>query len=307
MRGLTLSKQFYEEIGRPALLRALEQEGLRADIFWAAGLVGEGSDCFGFDDAVSRDHDWGPGFCIWLTDEQFDLYGSLLQAAYDRLPASYCGYQRRESALAGKRVGVFRIREFYKRFLGTSDIDALTSLQWLYLPQQYLAVAVNGEVFEDADGTFSAIRRRLLQGYPEDVKKKKLAAALAKMAREGQYNLPRCLKRGDGVAAFLAGAEFADQAMQAIYLLKNRYAPYYKWAFRGLRELEGCGELAQLIKEFAGSLSAQGAEAIAQAMVGELQKEGLTTSESGFLQDHAVLILEGIGDPLLRNRHLLEG
>lgn len=62
MRGLELAERFYEEVGRPLLTEEYPFELPRI----AVGLVGEGSECFGFDDEVSRDHDWGPGFCICL-------------------------------------------------------------------------------------------------------------------------------------------------------------------------------------------------------------------------------------------------
>ena len=57
MQGLELAKRYYEEVGRPMLEREFPELLPRL----AAGLVGEGSECLGFDDAISQDHDFGAG------------------------------------------------------------------------------------------------------------------------------------------------------------------------------------------------------------------------------------------------------
>ena len=65
MNGLELSRAFFETWGRPILEESFPQ--LRP--FLAVGLCGPGSECFGYDDAVSRDHDFEPGFCLFLPEE----------------------------------------------------------------------------------------------------------------------------------------------------------------------------------------------------------------------------------------------
>ena len=65
MNGLELSRAFYEQYGAPMLHEQFpDQEGSIA-----VGLIGSGSECLGFDDEVSRDHDFEPGFCLLLPDE----------------------------------------------------------------------------------------------------------------------------------------------------------------------------------------------------------------------------------------------
>ena len=65
MNGLKLSRAFYEEYGAPMIQ---EQFPAQAGLI-AVGLLGSGSETLGFDDEVSRDHDFEPGFCLLLPDE----------------------------------------------------------------------------------------------------------------------------------------------------------------------------------------------------------------------------------------------
>jgi len=52
---MRINKQFYEEAAAPMISRQFPAYESRI----AVGVAGEGSDCFGFDDAISRDHDFG--------------------------------------------------------------------------------------------------------------------------------------------------------------------------------------------------------------------------------------------------------
>ena len=96
MKGLELSRAYYEEYGKPMIDTQLAQY----KPYLAAGLVGEGSECLGFDDELSTDHDFGPAFCLWVPEELYAKAGTEMQRAYDSLPASYKGYTRITSAQA---------------------------------------------------------------------------------------------------------------------------------------------------------------------------------------------------------------
>ena len=71
MKGLELARRYWEEVGRPAFEKGCPKVLEKASV----GLAGEGSECFGFDDEYSQDHDWGPGFCVWLSDEDYKEFG----------------------------------------------------------------------------------------------------------------------------------------------------------------------------------------------------------------------------------------
>lgn len=264
----------------------------------AAGLVGYGSECLGFDDEISRDHDFGPSFCIWLPREVYLRCGKELQAAYDALPKTFAGFSERVEEAQGKgRVGALCIEDFYRGILGRETLPQ-TEAEWLMIPEEALATAVSGCVFEDRLGAFSAFREGLLAYYPESVWRRKLADALAKAAQAGQYNFARAMRRGERVAAELALSEFVRESMRLVYLLNRTYAPFYKWMHRGLRGLPVGSEIGDML----GLLYRTDAEAdriliieaVCNVLVQILNEKGLTEGQDNFLQNYVEEVLLGL-------------
>ena len=233
MKGLELAKAYYETYGEPMLKKDFTEIFPRL----AAGLAGDGSECLGFDDDISTDHDFGPGFCIWLSDDDYRRHGQALQAAYDKLPQVFASFPARNVTEGGAgRVGVMSVQGFYSRFIGSEQPPASLE-RWLFLPEEKLAAVTAGEVFYDGSGEFSKVRNALLEYYPEDVRIKKIAARAVSMAQSGQYNYARCMRRDEYAAAQIAISLFIKSTMSMWYLLVKAFAPYYKWMYRGLSEI----------------------------------------------------------------------
>ena len=310
MTGLELSEGYFREYGLPML----EARFPHLLPHLAAGLCGSGSECFGYDDAVSTDHDFEPGFCLFLPGEETvsrrDAF--LLERAYASLPKEYAGFRRGLVApVGGPRRGVMRTADFFVRHAGTPD-GALTPLQWLSVPEYALAEAVNGRVFMDRAGEFTRIRH-LLSRWPEDVRRKKLAGQLLLMAQAGPYNYGRCLRHGEEGAAQLAVGEFVRAAMAAVFLLNGAYQPYYKWAFRALR---GLGKLSLLAELFEYLLTTGNdstireekqkvMEGISQDVLREVRLQGLSPSPSDDPETQAYQVQAGIRDGEIRGLHIL--
>lgn len=310
MNGLELSRAYYEAYGAPMLHEQFPQ----LEEVIAVGLVGAGSECFGYDDEVSRDHDFEPGFCLFLPDEDvIDRRTAFqLERAYAKLPQEFEGISRaRVSPVGGSRHGVLRMDEFFAAKLGSPHAPKTLSA-WLSIPEQSLLEATNGEVFRDDVGLFSSIRQSLAY-FPPDVRLKKLAGALLLTAQSGQYNYLRCLAHGETASAQLAVCAFVKHTLSVIFLLNERYQPYYKWVFRALRHLPKLSELAKPLESLLTTgndepLARQKAdcmENIASAMIAELQEQGLTDAVCGDLEKHAYSVNDRVKDNELRNAHIL--
>ncbi len=307
MKGIEISRALYEQYGRSMIEEKFPEYANRI----AVGMIGHGSECFGFDDEISRDHDFEPGFCLWLTDEDEKSIGFRLFREYSKLPNEFMGLKLKEkSTLGSSYKGVMNISDFYRQYTGRAGAPE-TVEDWLYTPSHYLAEAVNGEVFYDALGKFTTIRNEIKYGMPEDVRLKKLASCALMMAQTGQYNYARCLSHGEGGAARLALSEFVKQGIETVFLLNKDHMPYYKWAFRAMEYLPILGDCAQTLERLLDTPNSSASEiknkieGFCADIIAEFKRQNISSADSDYLESHAYNITERIGDHKLRNMPII--
>ena len=251
-QGIELSRKYYEKYG----FEMIHEQFFEYEDRMTIGLVGKGSECFGFDDEYSKDHDYGPGFCIWLDDEDYRKIGDRLQRAYDLLPNEFMGYKRiATEAKDGRRTGVFRSVEFYSHILNVDeklitncadgDVNDIIELCEA-VKEEDLATVTNGVLFNKGYGIFVRLREQLSY-YPDSLWRRRLAVKLHECAQLGQYNYQRMLDRQDKVAADIILGKYMESILQLTYLINKKYAPYYKWLKRGVGKLDTLAVIGDIL------------------------------------------------------------
>lgn len=310
MKGLELAEKFYNEYGK----KMIDENFSHIKGYLAIGLVGSGSECFCFDDEISHDHDFEPGFCIFLPDEslvsskeQFEL-----EKAYSKLPKEFEGFKRNElNPVGGNRHGVIRISDFFESKTGSKNGD-IHNKDWFFISEQFLLEATNGKIFCDNLGLLTEMREKL-EYFPEDIRLKKLAGNLLVMAQAGQYNYKRCVLRDETAAAQLAVIEFVNATLKVIFLLNKKYIPYYKWVFRSLKDLPKFSELYYELEYLISSsntekeakLKEEIIEKISGSIITELKNQELIDAFSVNLERQAYSVNERIENPEIRNLNIM--
>ena len=307
MRGIELAEKFYREHGETMLISQFPELLPRL----AVGVAGRGSVCFGFDDEVSRDHDFSIGFTLWLSADDDARYGFKLARAYSKMAKELNFPESASSALGYQEYGVCIIEDFFSRHLGFPGVPDCYQ-EWLYTPEYAFAEVLNGRIFRDDSGRFSAIRREIASAMPHDVRLKKLAARAVMMAQSGQYNFERCLKHNEPGAAALALTEFVRNTVSMVFLLNNSFAPYYKWQFRAMRQLPKlsflAGELENLlINESTTAGKSAAIHRICSAVIAELAAQKLSAAQDDYLEPHAFELTRQITNQEIRALHIMEG
>ncbi len=288
-KGLELCREYYETYGKPMLQKEFPQYVDKI----AVGLVGEGSDCFGYDDGFSMDHDWGPRFYMWVSAQTYAEIGKQLEEAYQKLPKEVQGYMYKESRQANNRQGVFVIEEFYGKLLGVENFST-ENICWENLAPERLAVVTNGEVFIDDEGEFSRIRAFLSSGYPQWLKYTRMAESAARFSQAGQYNFSRMRKRGEEVSAQMMLWNGVKEALLLLYYMADQYPPHEKWLMRGLRdvaEYEGILNKLEALASLAPEVAAQKIEEIAEELALLLYRKDIISDVEPYLEEHVAELL----------------
>lgn len=280
MQGIELSRRFYTDIVRPWLSE------VAPGLPHAAALVGYGSELLGFDDEMSRDHNWGPRVHIFLTRDRFDAEAQRLVAAFaTAAPATYLGepigWRNRPHPPAGgeEAVGTYdhglevhTVEGTLERVLGVRSVETLTAAQWLGFPEQRLLAFTAGAVFHDEDGRLTKAREQLAY-LPDDVWLYKIACQWRRIADEQAF-VGRAGQVGDDLGSRVVAGRLARDVMRMGFLLERRYAPYAKWFGSGFSRLSIAAVLSPHLERafLAGAWKERG-EALAAAFLELARKQ----------------------------------
>jgi len=254
MHGIDISKQYFYEAALPLLKEKYPYLLERI----AAGLVaggfdsGCGSEIGGFDDELSRDHNWGPRFFLFMLPEDKREIGNEIQNYLDSsLPSEFSGFKSTATTLPQNRAYVTTPTENLMSCLGmTRPPD--TDQAWITIPEVQLFEYTAGPIFYEPTPLVSPLRSQF-EYYPDDVWYKRLSYAFFMLHLVG--NVRRSAQRQDVMATQTYTNWFLQIAMRTCFLLRRRYAPYCKWLFKAFLQLPDLPDgLPEKIEKAAGHI-----------------------------------------------------
>ncbi|MGO1481131.1 MAG: DUF4037 domain-containing protein [Brachybacterium sp.] len=245
--GIELSRAYWEQVVRPLLARR------RPGLAVAAARLGSGSDVLGYDDAQSRDHDWGLRLTLLVEDSNAAEIDALLER---ELPQRWQGLPTRFETtwepVVRQRAEVASAAEFAASRIGIdparlTDPHGLQLTDWLSLTGQAVLEITAGPVFHDGPGVLGALRERL-SWYPRDVWMYALAADWHRLGQEFP-DVGRAGLRGDEDGSAVIAARHVRTMLHLAHLLHRRWPPYGKWLARSAAELPGGAVLRSAVHE----------------------------------------------------------
>ena len=243
--GRDLARRFWADVVGPLLAARFAQ------VRYAAGRLGSGSDVLGLDDATSRDHDWGCRLTVLLDAADGGLVPAVSHLLGEELPDSFLGRPVRFATtwdpIPTHQVEVNTVHAFARSRLGTDPSNGLSAPDWLCLTGHSVLEVVGGPVFVDTTRELAPLRE-LLRWYPPDVERYVLAAAWDRLAQRMPW-IGRTAERDQPLQSRLLSAAIATDIIRLAFLLRRRWAPYPKWTELAFRDVPGSAELQPAIEQ----------------------------------------------------------
>jgi len=222
---IDISRDFFHEVVRPILEREFPEETAQT----AFGVFGLGSEALRLDDETSRDHHWGLRIDALMPDDLLESRREvILKTVRANLPSSFRGHSLREGHVAGAGFAPDGLKAFLVRSIGI-DHAPQTYAEWLQLPEEDIIHIINGEVWHDPSGRFTAIRQAFQNHYPEPVRLRRIAHWSRYFSGMGVYALKRAILRNNEFYAATAFGKAIRWGVQLAFLLDRQFYPYDKW------------------------------------------------------------------------------
>lgn len=248
---IDISRDFFQRIVLPILQEHFPAETAQT----AFGVFGYGSEALGLDDELSRDHHWGLRIDALMPDPIFrEKRDEMMRVLAERLPHSYQGHSLREGHLAGAGLAPDSLPAFLTRTVGI-DRAPVTAEEWLAIPEEDIIHIINGEVWHDPSGAFSALRAHFAAYYPEPVRLRRIAHWCRFYSGMGTYALMRAILRNDDFYATTRFSNAIRLGVQLAFLLDKQYFPYDKWLMAHFARLPRMYERMGALVEEAVQLS----------------------------------------------------
>ncbi len=223
MKGLAIARDFFFSWARPFLTVQFPDLADRV----AAGRL-SGSDVLGGDDEISRDHDWGPQFDLFLPAADYAAFGEKVsQVMNAATPNPWKGY--RLAGAGDQSVKVHSVPEWFRKHLKVVRFP-LAAEDWPPAGlESILYFLRHGEIWMDGTGELGRWRSALHE-YPDEILRSRLAEECFRVWHHGEYNfVQRMARRRDSIAIAICLGEFVSGVMRIVLLMSRDFTPYWKW------------------------------------------------------------------------------
>jgi hypothetical protein len=178
----------------------------------------------------------------------------ILSVINAKLPETYRGHSLLKSLSGGAGLALDSLEGYLKQTIGI-DYPPKTYEEWLSIPEEDIIHVINGEIWYDEAGCFSAIRKAFHEYYPEPVRLRRIAHWCRFFSGMGTYAVHRAILRNNEYYASVAFGKAIRWGIQLAFMLDKEYYPYDKWIMSFLPRLPRLGGVILPLANEANKLS----------------------------------------------------